>query len=65
AARLVGCLTESEFSSKEGQIALKNDMLGISSVRQYLLNRHRLGVQMERQIADSESELEAMRNEGE
>ncbi len=64
-ARLVSLLTDSEFAGEEKQAELKNDMLGISASRQYLITRHRLGVQMEQQIAASESELEAMRNEGE
>lgn len=63
AARLVGLLTDPEFASDERQNELTNDMLGISATRQYLMNLHRLGVSLERQIAASETELEALRSE--
>jgi len=65
AARLVSLLTDPEFAGEERQTELKNDMLGISSFRQYLLNMHRIGVQMENQIKTSEDELIALRNEQE
>ena len=64
AARLVGLLTDPEFSSKDKREEIINDMLGISSTRQYLMNVYRLGVQLERQIAASEQELEELRKEG-
>ena len=61
AARLVGLMTDPEFASKDRQEEIRNDMLGISATRQYLMNVHRLGVSLERQIASSESELQALR----
>ena len=56
-------MTDPEFSGEDRQTEIHNDMVGISATRQYLLNIHRLGVQMERQIASSEAELESLRNE--
>ena len=63
AARLVSLLTDPEFSSEERQTEILNDMMGVSSFRQYLLNMHRVGVQMENQVKASEAELVEMRNE--
>ena len=63
AARLVSLLTDPEFSSEERQAEIRNDMVAISGFRQYLLNLHRLGVQMESTISSSEAQLEEMRNE--
>ena len=63
AARLVGLLADPEFASDEKHQELINDMLGVSATKQYLLNLHRFGVQMERQIAASEAELEDLRNQ--
>ena len=66
AARLVSLLSES-VDPDSGLIKeeLINDMMGISAFRRYLLNVHRLGVQMEKQIAASEVELERIRIEQE
>lgn len=61
AARLVGLLTDPEFSGEDRQTEIMNDMLGISATRQYLMNLHRLGLSLERQIASSEAELEELR----
>ena len=63
AARLVGLLSDPEFKSEEDQKDLFNDMIGISSSRQYLMNVLRLGDQMERQIQASERELENLRQQ--
>ena len=63
AARLVGLLTDPEFSAVDRQTEIRNDMLGISATRQYLMNVHRLGKNLELQIAASERELEGLRAE--
>lgn len=63
AARLVSLLSDPEFSAEDKQNELLNDMIGISSTRQYLMNVHRLGMSLERQIAASENELEEIRTE--
>jgi hypothetical protein len=62
-ARLVSLLTDPEFASDERQEEIQRDMIGISALRQYLMNLLRLGYQMEQQIARSEQELEELRNE--
>ena len=64
-ARLVSLLTDPEFSSDERQEELMRDMLGISSTRQFLINLHKMGLQMEQTIARSEAELEGLRNQEE
>ena len=61
-ARLVSLLTDPEFSSDERQEELMRDMLGISSTRQFLINIHKMGMQMEQTIKASEEELEGLRD---
>ena len=63
AARLVGLMTDPEFSSADRQKEINNDMLGISATRQYLMNVHRLGKNLEQQIIASEAELDSLRLE--
>lgn len=62
-ARLVSLLTDPEWSSEEKQEELMRDMYGISALRQYLMGKHQMGIQMERSIEASEAELEEMRAE--
>jgi hypothetical protein len=65
AARLTGLLTDPEFNNEEGRRTIVEDLVGISAARKYILNILRFGHQMERRIAASEKELEALRTEGE
>jgi len=62
-ARLVGLLTDPEMSDPESQKNLHNDMLGISSFRNHLINMQRLGRQMAQSIKSSEEELDRLRDE--
>lgn len=63
AARLVGLLTDPEFASDERQNEIRNDMLGVSATRQYLMNIHRMGVSLEMQMNASQAELDNLRAE--
>ena len=63
-ARLVGLLTDSEMQDEENQTGLRNDMLGISAMRKHFIITHRIANQMKNAVAQSEAELEAMREEG-
>jgi hypothetical protein len=63
-ARLVALMTDPEFQSEERQRMLRDDMIGISSLRRYLMNVQRLGYQMEQRIKASEEELQELQEEG-
>jgi len=63
AARLVSLLRDPGYDSEEKRKELIDDMLGIATTKQYLLQTYRLGDQMEASIRASEEELEEMRAE--
>ncbi len=63
-ARLVSLLADSEYAGDEvKQQAIRNDMMGISVLRQYFLGINQMGVQMMNAVAASEEALEDLRNE--
>lgn len=64
-ARLVSLMCDSDYRTEEKRSELIDDMIGISSVRQYILGVKQLGKTLERQIAASEAELENLRQEQE
>lgn len=64
-ARLVALMTDPEFQSPERQEQLKADMLGISSLRRYLMNVQRIGYQMEQRIKDAEQTITELEEEEE
>ena len=63
AARLVGLMADPEFVSEERQEEIRNDMMGISSLRFYIVNLLRMGSQMEQSLAASEEALDELRDE--
>jgi len=63
--RLVSLLSDPEWETKERQESLINDMRAISSFRQYIVGVRSLGIQMERQIMASRSQLDEMEAEAE
>lgn len=63
-ARLVGLLTDSEMMDDDNQTGLKNDMIGISVLRKHFMVIQRIANQMRNAVAQSEAELESLREEG-
>ena len=63
AARLVSLLCDGDWRTEERRKEIIDDMLGISSVRQYIIGIRQMGKHLERQIAESESALEELRAE--
>jgi len=62
-ARLASLLADPEWQAEDKQQSLIEDLRAISSFRQYILGIKGMGMQMERQIASSEAQLEEMRTE--
>ena len=63
AARLVGLMADPEFASEDKQEEIRNDMMGISALRFYIVNLLRMGSQMEQSLAASEEALDELREE--
>jgi len=63
AARLVSLLCDGDWRTEEKRAEIIDDMLGISSVRQYIMGVRQMGRHLERQIAESEAALEELRAE--
>ena len=64
-ARLVGLLTDSEMQDESNQTGLKNDMIGVSVLRKHFIVIQRIANQMTNAVAQSEAELDSLRNESE
>jgi hypothetical protein len=64
-ARLTSLLADSDWQTEEKQQSIIEDLRAISSLRQYILGIKAIGNQMEKQIANSERQLDEMRIEAE